>query len=98
MAGQEKKAWEQAAFLIQKFPDSRYRPMTLFCLGNRKIIYEADLDGAWSFYDQLMNQYPSHSLTGEARKYWAKVQNLPKEELKRQVDDFVTKIKKRKQS
>ena len=95
-AEQTQKGIEQSLFLINRFPSSSNRPLVLYCLGNRHILYECDLQKAWPFYDQLMKEYPRHPLTDQTRKFWAKVSKLPKQKLKEQVADFVEKQKRKR--
>jgi TolA-binding protein len=96
--GQSQKGEEQLLFLTNRFPQSPYRPFCLFCLGNRKILYEADLQKAWEYYDQLLRQYPQDPLAEQTRVFWAGVSRLSKEKLREQVAAFTKQQKIRKGS
>ena len=90
-SAQPRKGVEQFLFFINRFPKSDDRPIALYCLGNRHILYEGNLDKAWCHYEQLIREYPQHPLTDAARKFWARVKGLSKQKLKEQVADFVKK-------
>lgn len=93
--GDEQKATEHLSYLINKYSDSPLRPMALYGLGNREILYHANPDGAWPYYQQLFQEYPQHVLAERARTFWAAVVKLPRPKLKDQVADFL-KHQKRK--
>jgi len=90
---QPQKGVEQCLFLINQFPDSSLRPLVLIGLGNRCILYEANLKKAWEYYDQLMKEYPEHPLSARARKIWAEASKLSKKDLEAQVADLLKKEK-----
>lgn len=95
---QPKKGEEQSLFFINRYPNSTLRPFALFCLGNRQILYEGNLEKAWVYYDQLMKEYPQQEEAEQARKFWAKVHTLPKQKLKEQVASFVKQQKEKNRS
>ncbi len=88
-ANEPGKGDEQLHFVIRQFPQSPWRPVALYCLGNRRILYEGDLKRAWYYYDELLRAYPDHSLSDRTRKFWAAVKKLPPAKLREQVAAFV---------
>jgi len=85
----DKQATEHFTYLINQYPQSRWRPVALWCLGNRRVLYAADLNGAWEYYGQLLREYPQHPLAERTRTEWALLQKLKPAELREQVADFL---------
>lgn len=93
--GDDGRGTEHLQLVVNRFPSSELRPVALFCLGNRKVLYEADLKGAWNYYDRLVEEYPDHPLSAQARGFWSKVTELPPQKLKEQVAEFVKQQRRR---
>jgi len=85
------KAEGQLLFVLSRFPQSDLCPLTLCCLGNRQVMYKADLKAAWLYYQQLLTKYPQHPLAEHVRTYWATLKKLPPGELRKQVADYLQK-------
>lgn len=84
--GQVTKADEQTLFFINRYgAKSGYAPTALFGMGTRAILYRADLDYAWSFYEKLISDFPNDLHATQAREFWQQVKQLSKAELKAQV-------------
>jgi len=96
--GDEKLATEHLTYLINKFPDSPLRPVALYGLGNRRILYRADTGTAWVYYHQLLEEYPQHVLSDRVRKFWAALSKLPPAKLREQVADFMKQEKAKHQT
>lgn len=92
--GEDSRGEDQLVFVVNRFPSSELRPVALFCLGNRKVLYEGNLKHAWNFYDQLIKEYPDHPLSAQVREFWAKVVELPPQKLKEQVANFAMQHKR----
>ena len=88
-AGQPKRGVEQLHLFLNRYPGSALRPFALYSMGNRLVLYEGDLKGAWPWYEQLLTDYPQHPLSDRTRQFWAKVSELSPEKLKQQVANFV---------
>lgn len=84
----ETGATERFIFLIEHYPQSHWRPVALFWLGNRRVVVDGDLKAAWVYYHQLLAEYPQHELAELTRTYWAQLQKLKPEELRAQVEKF----------
>jgi tetratricopeptide (TPR) repeat protein len=96
--GDEKKAIEHLVYLINKFVQSPLRPVTLYCLGNRQVLYHGDTKAAWTYYQQLIQEYPEHGLTERTRKFWTALSKLPPEKLREQVAEFLEQHKTKPQT
>jgi len=59
--------------------------MVLYGLGNRQILYHGNTNTAWSYYQQLMQDYPKHALTDRVHKFWAAISKLSPAKLRDQV-------------
>jgi tetratricopeptide (TPR) repeat protein len=94
----EKKAVEHLAYLINRFTQSPLRPVALYCLGNRQVLYHADTKAAWTYYQQLIQEYPEHGLTERTRKFWTALSKLPPEKLREQVAEFLEQHKTKPQT
>jgi outer membrane protein assembly factor BamD (BamD/ComL family) len=91
--GNAKKGMEQLRFLVNRFPSGSLRPLALYCLGNRYLLHEAKVKAGWACYEQLLNDYPTHPLTQETRRFWALLNRYPPEKLETQLANLRAKTK-----
>lgn len=49
---------------------------------------------AWTWYRTLMDEYPNHSLTGETRRFWARLNEFPPENMKRPLRSLQAKTRR----
>ena len=83
--GDDRQAKELLTYLVNRYLSSPLRPVALYCLGNRQLLYEADLKGAWAYYAALLKDHPTHALADRTRRYWALLQTIKPADLREQL-------------